>query len=338
MHVLVTGAAGFVGSHLAEALVSRGDWVRGIDAFTTFYDPGRKEQNLTALLDQPRFELVRADLLDADLDSALDDIDVVVNLAGEPGVTTSWGPSFAGYLERNVLATQRLIEACVQRPVRRLVHASSSSVYGVDAGTLAARGEPRPASPYGVSKLAGEALVGAYARNFGLPSISLRYFSVYGPRQRPDMAAHRFVEALLDGHPLVVYGDGTQVRDFTYVADVVEATILATSADVPAGAVLDVASGRPVDVRTVIATLHRVAGTAEPSVDLRGERPGDVPRTAGQIALTRACLGWTPRTDLATGLANQVAWHRARRGAGGPALDPVPAVAAAAAPPAGGAS
>lgn len=319
-NILVTGAGGFIGSHLCETLVSRGDWVRGLDSFTDFYDPAEKRKNLTGLLQEPTFELFQADLLDADLAAALEDIDFVVNLAGEPGVTTSWGASFATYLQRNVLATQRLVEACVRHTVRRLVHASSSSVYGAGAGAPS-RGEPRPASPYGVSKLAGEALVGAYAYNFGLPTVSLRYFSVYGPRQRPDMAAHRFIEALLDGRPLVVYGDGSQERDFTYVGDVVDATMRSIDADLPPGAVLDVASGQPVRLRELIAMLHEVAGAVDVQLDRYDERPGDVPRTAGQIALTRARLDWVPRTSLATGLEQQVAWHRARR-----VVHPSPAV------------
>lgn len=334
-NVLVTGAAGFIGSHLCEALVSRGDWVRGLDAFTTFYAPASKQENLAALLREPRFELLRADLLDSDLTEALDDIDVVVNLAGEPGVTTSWGPSFVTYLQRNVLATQRLVEACAQRSVRRFVHASSSSVYGVDAGGPS-RGEPRPASPYGVSKLAGEALVGAYAHNFGLPAVSLRYFSVYGPRQRPDMAAHRFIEAVLDHRPLVVYGDGSQVRDFTYVGDVVAATCRAMTADLPPGTVLDVASGRPVTLRRVIATLHEVAGASEMLLDQREERPGDVPRTQGQVTSTHARLGWAARTDLVEGLTHQVAWHRARRSAAGSPQGPLLAAAVGSATTRGG--
>ena len=194
------------------------------------------------------------------LDEALDGVDAIAHLAGEPGVSTSWGPSFARYVDRNVMATHRLLEAAVDHGVGRVVYASSSSVYGGEANALRAQGEPRPYSPYGVSKLAAEALVGAYALSHGLSTVSLRYFSVYGPRQRPDMAAHRFVEALLDGRPLEVFGDGSQVRDFTYVGDVVNATILALSADLPRAAVLDVASGRPTAVGTLIGLLNELVG------------------------------------------------------------------------------
>ena len=309
--VLVTGAAGFIGSTLSEALVRRGYTVRGLDAFTEFYDPERKRQNLEPLSGDPAFELVVGDLRTMPLDEALDGVDLVAHLAGEPGVSGSWGPNFERYVERNVLSTQRLLEAVSGRGVDRLVYASSSSVYGIGANTLRASGEPRPASPYGVTKHAAETLVGAYA-GAGLSAVSLRYFSVYGPRQRPDMAAHRFIESLLDGRPLTVYGDGRQERDFTFVEDIVEATIQALFADVPNGAVLDVASSRPTSVNELVSVLEDLVG-AESTRDVRGERRGDVPRTAGDIDSARDQLGWKPTVDLRTGLERQIAWHRTLR-------------------------
>lgn len=311
--ILVTGAAGFIGSHLCEALLERGTAVRGIDAFTGFYDVSRKRANLQRASTNPRFELVPGDVLDVSLRDALEGVDAVAHLAGEPGVTSSWGSSFERYLQRNVLATQRLLEAVSERGVPRLVYASSSSVYGHASGVSRARGEPRPASPYGVSKLAAETLVGAYAQTRGLSAVSLRYFSVYGPRQRPDMAAHRFIEALLDERPLLLCGDGQQVRDFTYVEDVVQATVGALFADLPAGAVLDIASGRPVTVASLIEQLRELVGAPGATVRRVEERPGDVDRTEGEIATTWEQLGWRPATDLRTGLANQVRWHRAER-------------------------
>jgi UDP-glucuronate 4-epimerase len=311
--VLVTGAAGFIGSHLSEALLARGHRVRGLDALTEFYDPARKRANLVPLLASRDFHFVEDDLLTADLGRVLDGVTAIVHLAGEPGVTSSWGPSFVRYVDRNVLATQRLLEASCGRSVRRFVYASSSSVYGGEAEALVARAEPRPFSPYGVSKLAAETLVGAYAVNHGLSTVSLRYFSVYGPRQRPDMAAHRFIEALLDGLPLTVFGDGSQTRDFTYVQDIVRATVLALTADLPPAAVLDVASGHPVSVSSLIGCLNELLGIAKASVQQHDERPGDVPSTAGNIAVTRAHLGWTATTDLRTGLRRQLQWHRALR-------------------------
>jgi UDP-glucuronate 4-epimerase len=312
--VLVTGAAGFIGSHVCEALLRQGCEVRGLDAFTTFYDPARKHQNVAALLPHPAFDLIQDDLLTVSLDRVLDGVDAVAHLAGEPGVTSSWGPSFDRYLERNVRTTQRLLEAASARAVGRFVYASSSSVYGARTDTaLRARGEPRPASPYGVTKLAAETLVGAYSHSFGLAGVSLRYFSVYGPRQRPDMAAHRFIEALLDGRALQVFGDGGQVRDFTYVDDVADATVRAVFADLPPAAVLDVASGRPTSVTTLIEELRTMAGAPEASVEARDERPGDVPRTEGMLGAARTHLGWAPSVDLRTGLRRQLAWHAGLR-------------------------
>ena len=306
---LVTGAAGFIGSHLCEALLSEGWTVRGVDSFNDFYDPRCKSRNIAASLGHPGFELIRADLSDLALGDVLDGVDAVAHLAGEPGVSTSWGPAFARYVDRNVMATHHLLEAVSQLGPRPFVYASSSSVYGTGTDALRAQGEPRPTSPYGVSKLAAEALVGSYSSAFGIPAVSLRYFSVYGPRQRPDMAAHRFIEALLDGGPITVFGDGGQVRDYSYVGDVVDATVRALSADLPPAAVLDIASGKPVDVSTLIAHLRELLPLDEVTVERLGERRGDVQRTAGRIDLAKERLGWSPSTDLRSGLAQQVAWH-----------------------------
>lgn len=314
--VLVTGAAGFIGSHLCDLLLARGWSVRGLDSFNDFYDAGSKWRNLDQARHHSEFELIRGDLSELALDEVLDGVDAVAHLAGEPGVSPSWGSAFKRYVDRNVLATQRLLEAVCRQDVRRLVYASSSSVYGAATDVLTARGEPRPKSPYGVSKLAAEALVGAYAACYDLTAVSLRYFSVYGPRQRPDMAAHRFIEALLDGQPLTVYGDGSQVRDYTYVGDVVDATVRALSADVPRAAVLDIACGNPVDLTTLIATLRGLLGADQVDVDCHDERRGDVQRTEGRIDLAREWLGWVPQVELRTGLARQLAWHAARRSDG----------------------
>jgi nucleoside-diphosphate-sugar epimerase len=311
--VLVTGAAGFIGSHVCEALIRHGCDVLGVDCFTSFYDPARKHSNLSGLREEPGFALVRADLLAVPPVRLLDAVDAVVHLAGEPGVSTSWGPSFERYLTRNVLATQRLLEGAADHGVSRFVHASSSSVYGTATRAPEARGELRPASPYGVSKLAAETLVGAYSSAYGVPGVSLRYFSVYGPRQRPDMAVHRFIEALLDHRPLEVFGDGGQVRDFTYVDDVAEATVRAVFADLPSGAVLDIASGRPTSVATLIEELRAIAGTGDPVLEHRQERPGDVPRTEGRIDRARTYLDWSPTTGLRDGLRRQVTWQTERR-------------------------
>ncbi|MFP5347492.1 MAG: NAD-dependent epimerase/dehydratase family protein [Actinomycetes bacterium] len=311
-HVLVTGAAGFIGSHLCQALLRAGRRVRAVDAFTDTYDPDVKVDNVQCLLGQASFELVAADLLDADLPALLDGVDTVLHLAGEPGVATSWGQSFPTYVERNVLATHRLLEAVSDRRVGRLVYASSSSVYGPADGAVDERASLAPLSPYGASKLAAECLVGAYARERRVPAVSLRFFSVYGPRQRPDMAAHRFVEAALDGRPVPLFGSPDQARDFTYVDDVVAAVVAASVADVPVGTVLNVARGEPVPVTTLVDLISAELGR-DVRVEWQPHRRGDTLRTHGDATAAKALLGWTPCTDVATGVSRQVAWQLGRR-------------------------
>ena len=310
--ILLTGVAGFIGSHLGESLVASGCAVRGVDAFTDTYAPARKRANLAALAGSPSFELVTADLARDDLPGLLHDVDAVVHLAGEPGVTASWGAAFGTYVERNVVATQRLLEAATTAGVRRFVYASSSSVYGPEARPQTESAVPRPLSPYGASKLAGEVLVGAYAQQRGLPTVALRYFSVYGPRQRPDMAAHRFIEALLDGRPIPIHGDGRQARDFTYVGDVVAATAAAVTAPVAPGTVLNIARGEPVEVHDLVALLAGELGV-DALVERHPHRAGDTPRTEGCADAARVLLRWRPVTDLRTGLRRQIDWHLGRR-------------------------
>jgi UDP-glucuronate 4-epimerase len=322
--ILLTGVAGFIGSHLAESLLAGGCAVRGVDAFTDTYAPAQKRANAAAVTRSRNVEIVAGDLAHDDLHGLLEGVDAVVHLAGEPGVPASWGAAFATYVERNVIATQRLLEAATAAGVRRFVYASSSSVYGPEQRPLVESAVPRPLSPYGATKLAGEVLVGAYAQQRGLSTVALRYFSVYGPRQRPDMAAHRFIEALLDHRPVHVYGDGGQARDFTYVSDVVAATSAALTATVPAGSVFNVARGEPVEVRDVLAILADELGV-EPRIEHRPHRAGDTPRTDGCATAAREALGWQPLVDLRSGLRRQVEWHLGRRG---PAAEPVPAEAA----------
>jgi len=267
---LVTGAAGFIGSHLAEALVARGYRVIGVDAFVDFYPRSMKEANLRDLRQAPTFQFIEADLRTTDLVTLLTGIDYVFHLAAQAGVLTSWGDGFTAYVEHNVLATQRLLEAAQQRGVRRVIYASSSSVYG-ETPTLPAREDspPLPISPYGVTKLAAEHLCRLYTIGHELPTISLRYFTVYGPRQRPDMAFHKFIHALLRDEPIPVYGDGEQSRDFTYVGDIVAATLAAMGHGVP-GACYNLGGGVQVTVKEVLdLILFRVslkdwAGSAQP--------------------------------------------------------------------------
>jgi nucleoside-diphosphate-sugar epimerase len=310
---LVTGAAGFIGSHLAEALLDDGHEVVGVDAFTPYYDRAEKEGNLCRLLADDRFRFVEADLRDTDLDSLFDGIDVVYHQAAQPGVRLSWSDGFATYDSCNVLATQRVLEAARRAGVGRVVYASSSSVYGnADSYPVAETDLPRPHSPYGVTKLAAEHLCGLYAANHGVSTVSLRYFTVYGPRQRPDMAFHRLIEGALDQTPFPLYGDGSHVRDFTYVGDIVRANVLAGRADAAPGTVVNVCAGGSTVLRDVIDAVGAAVGSPVP-VEQHGEQPGDVQRTGGSNDAARRLLGWEPQTVLADGIAAQVAWHRSRR-------------------------
>src|SRR5690348_10456976 len=262
MQCVVTGAAGFIGSQLAKRLLADGHDVVGIDAFTPFYPRALKLANIHGLLAARCFRLVEADLAHADLAPLLADAEWVFHLAAQAGVRSSWGGEFATYTACNITATQRLLEAAVRAPrLRRLVYASSSSVYG-DAAVLPVTEDAptRPLSPYGVTKLAAEHLCTLYARNFGVPTVSLRYFTVYGPGQRPDMAFDRFIRAALAGRPIQVFGSGEQVRDFTYVDDVVAANLLAATGDVRPGSVFNVSGGSSTTVNQVLDVLAGIAG------------------------------------------------------------------------------
>lgn len=309
---LVTGAAGFIGSTLVERLVDGGHQVRGVDALTEYYDPTWKAANLSGLAGDPRFTFVQADLRSASLRELLDGVEVVFHLAAQPGVRRSWA-EFDVYVNDNVLATHRLLEAARQvSTLRRFVYASSSSVYGNSARFPTREDDPtRPHSPYGVTKLAAEHLCSAYAANWKLPTVSLRYFTVYGPRQRPDMAFHRLCQAALDGTPFPLYGDGTARRNFTFIDDVVEATRRAGKVDLAPGTVLNVAGSSDAVMAEVIALVNDLTGK-EVTLDVGAEQPGDVARTGGDTERVRELLEWTPDTDLRQGLARQLAWHRAR--------------------------
>ncbi|MFF5493586.1 NAD-dependent epimerase/dehydratase family protein [Streptomyces aquilus] len=303
MRAVVTGAAGFIGSHLCEHLLACGDDVTGVDALTDYYDPGHKRDNLRPLLARRRFTFLRGDLLGLPLDPFLGGADVVYHLAGQPGVRGSWGPEFAVYLERNVLVTQRLLEAARRTGLRRLVYASSSSVYG-DAEAYPTREtvRPRPVSPYGVTKLSAEHLCETYRTVFGVPAVSLRLFSVYGPRQRPDMAFARLVAAAGAGRPFPLYGDGGQSRDFTYVRDVV--TAMRAAALSGWAGVANLGGGCEVTMNQVITLLSELGAPVR--VIPGGARPGDARRTVADITLARRAFGYRPATDLRTGLAAMV--------------------------------
>jgi nucleoside-diphosphate-sugar epimerase len=298
---LVTGAAGFVGSHLAEALEAAGHDVVWLDCVTDYYDPALKEENARGR------ELLRLDLAGEELDFS--GFDGVFHLAGQPGVR-SFGDVFPLYLRRNLLASQRVFEAAAAAGVR-VVFASSSSIYGdAEAYPTPELAEPRPLSPYGITKLGCEHLARAYGRDFGLEAVVLRYFTVYGPRQRPDMFFARVVSALAEGGTIELYGGGAQSRSFTYVADVVEANVAAMERGA-AGALYNVGGGEEASLQEAIATLEQVAGR---TLDVRHgpAAAGDIPRTKADTSRIRAELGWEPRTSLEDGLRAHWDWARAR--------------------------
>jgi nucleoside-diphosphate-sugar epimerase len=304
MRYLVTGAAGFIGSHLAEALAAKGHDVVGLDSFNDYYDPARKRANADGL------GVVEADLLEADLDGLLGDVDRVFHLAGQPGVRASFGPGFELYVARNVHASGRLFEAAARRGAR-VVYASSSSVYG-DAETYPTSEDvaPRPIAPYGVTKLCVEHLAFAHARSTGLDAVGLRYFTVYGPRQRPDMAFTPMLEALAAGTPFRLFGDGSVSRSFTYVADAVAGTIAAMERG-HAGEIYNVGGGEEATMGEAIALAERIAGR-ELAIERHGAAVGDVRRTRADVGKARADLGWQPTTGLADGLRAHWDWVAAR--------------------------
>jgi UDP-glucuronate 4-epimerase len=306
---LVTGVAGFIGSHLAGALLDRGDEVIGIDAFTDYYPRSRKDANLAGLLRRPGFRFVDADILQAPLHVLLAGVDGVFHLAAQPGVRGSWGRTFSVYVHDNLLATQCLFEAAARARVR-VVFASSSSVYGNAPAYPTREDAPlRPVSPYGVTKRCCEDLAHAYAEVAGLDFIALRYFTVYGPRQRPDMAVERVAAALNNGGRFDVYGTGEQSRDVTYVDDAVTATLAVMDA-APAGAVYNVGGGSETTLREIIDLCQTLAGR-ELELRFGEEAPGDVRRTAADTSRIHEDVGWSPQVTLEDGLMTQLAWAAA---------------------------
>jgi nucleoside-diphosphate-sugar epimerase len=303
---LVTGCAGFIGSRLAEALLDAGETVVGVDAFTDYYARELKEANVERLVAQPAFTLVRGDLVEEPLAPLVARCDGVFHVAAQPGVRGSWGDSFGSYARANLLATQRVLEAAASAGVR-VVLASSSSVYG-EAERYPTHEDtpPRPISPYGVTKLGCEHLARAYASVRALDAVVIRYFTVYGPGQRPDMAFARIIRALVTAEPFHVYGSGDQSRDVTYVDDAVDATVRAMER-APAGAVYNVGGGTETSLLEVIALVEELAGRR---LDTRHEpaAAGDVSRTAAETTRIRAALGWEPATSLEDGLSAQLAW------------------------------
>lgn len=307
MKSFITGVAGFIGSHLAEQLLGLGHQVVGIDKFLNNYAVEFKKRNLAALNSRSNFSFIEQDLLGADLGLLLHDVDYVFHLAAQPGVRASWGSEFAQYSENNIMATQWLLEACKNLPLRKLVYGSSSSVYGdTDDLPMREEGITRPVSPYGVSKLAAEHLCYLYWKAYGVPTVSLRFFTVYGPRQRPDMFFHILMRALRRGEPVPLFDDGEQSRDFTFCADIVDG--LTSAAFYPgAGSVFNLGGGTEASLLTVIAMVEKITGRRA-DLQRHDRQRGDVRRTRASTERARTQLGFRPRVGLAEGLALQWEW------------------------------
>lgn len=309
--IIVTGAAGFIGSSLAQRLLDRGHRVVGVDCLTDYYDVRIKRANLAPLLAGDRFTLIERPILEVDWRPLVEGCDVVYHQAAQAGVRASWGRSFDCYTDWNVLSTQHLLES-LKGTATRLVYASSSSVYGeTDRLPMSETDRPQPMSPYGVTKLAAEHLCVLYCRNFGVHTVALRYFTVYGPRQRPDMAFHKFIRAARLGQPIRIYGDGEQTRDFTYIDDALEANLLAAALGEPGG-VYNIGGGSRISVNDVLEILERVVGTRL-HIERIDRQKGDVTHTYADTTRAREHLGFSPRVDLETGLRREAEWFDQHR-------------------------
>ena len=307
MKALVTGAAGFIGSHLSAALLDAGASITAVDCFTDYYPRPLKEANLAAVRDRRGFTFVEAAMQDIDLKPLLDGVTHVFHLAAQAGVRKSWGRDFDVYTRNNIEATQRLLEAMVGMPIQKYVYSSSSSVYG-DNVPLPMREDTylQPLSPYGVSKLAAEHLGHLYWANHGVPAVSLRYFTVYGPRQRPDMGFQRFLTAVRDDKPITVYGDGEQTRDFTFVGDIVAANLAAADRGRP-GSVYNIGGGSRVTLNHVLELIGKVTGK-KVAIQREPEQKGDMRHTYADTSAARRDLGFTPKVSLESGLDQQYRW------------------------------
>ena len=305
MKALVTGCAGFIGSHLADRLLREGYDVTGIDCFTDYYSRAIKEENIATALEHKNFELVEEDLLSID---DYPEVDYVFHEAAQAGVRKSWGKDFEIYTRNNIEATQRLLEFYKDSNIKKFVYASSSSVYGDAELPIKEDSLLKPVSPYGVTKLAGENLCYLYCKNYGVPAISLRYFTVYGPRQRPDMAIHKFVNAILNDEEITVYGKGTQTRDFTYVEDAVEANILSARGNV-VGEVFNIGGGSRIHVNELIEKIEELV---DKKADIKyiEKQKGDVRDTWADVSKAKEILHWVPKVNINSGLERFIEWYK----------------------------
>ncbi|MGX1900573.1 NAD-dependent epimerase/dehydratase family protein [Thermolongibacillus altinsuensis] len=307
MKIVVTGAAGFIGSHLCEALLQHEEnIVIGIDSFIGPTPSHIKKRNIEAIQSNPRWILVPTDLLSVNLQELLKDVDVVYHLAGMPGVRTSWGNEFGLYTANNISATQRLLEACKNIPLRQFIYASTSSIYGEKSGKVHEKMEPTPLSPYGITKLAGEHLCKVYETNFHIPTTILRYFTVYGPRQRTDMAFHRFIKQLLTDKPITIFGDGTQSRDFTYISDCVKGTVAVLGNEKAIGQTINIGGKERASVNQVIDLLQSLTGKKAIKHYIK-DPIGEPKHTWADLSTAEQCLNYSPTVTLQEGLQYEFA-------------------------------
>ncbi len=305
MRALVTGCAGFIGSNLTDRLLAEGHEVIGMERFSNYYSRELKERNIASARQSPSFTLVEADIAEME---EFPDVDVVFHLSAQAGVRASWGKSFDIYTRDNIQATQRLLEFYKDRDLDKFVYSSTSSVYGDSELPFREDRMLRPISPYGVSKLAAENLCYLYWKNYGLPTVALRYFTVYGPRQRPDMGINRFANAILKGDLITIYGDGEQTRDFTFVDDVVRANILAAQSGV-SGEAFNIAGGKRISVNDLIALISEKAGRPA-KVEHVGKEKGDAAHTLADASKAERMLGWTAEVGIEEGIERSVEWFR----------------------------
>lgn len=309
MKYLITGVAGFIGSSIADRLLNDGHEVIGIDCFTDYYDPAIKSNNIKNALDNKNFTLLKSDINQLPLNKILEDIEIIFHQSAQAGVRASWGDMFDSYVHHNILATQKILEACKAQPnIKKIVYASSSSVYGdAERYPTVETDLPKPRSPYGVTKLAGEHLMVLYAKQFNVPTVSLRYFTVFGPRQRPDMAFNRFIRAGLKNEPLTLYGSGEQIRDFTFISDIVEANIQASINGIP-GAVYNIGGGTQASVNQVITFIESQIGKI--AINRHSAQPGDVFKTCACCELAKKEINFQPSFTLEQGLIKEIEWVR----------------------------
>ena len=310
MNILVTGAAGFIGSHLCEKLLeNKNIHVVGIDTFIGPTKATFKKRNIEKLLDHPRFQLIQENLLTVNLNELLRDIDVIYHLAGMPGVRSSWGKDFDPYVTNNIQATQRLLEAAKETTIEKFIYASTSSIYGEKIGKVSEARKPTPLSPYGITKLAGEHLCNVYHSSFDIPVVVLRYFSVYGPRQRTDMAFHRFIKQILRSEPISIFGDGEQSRDFTFIQDCVEGTAATLEKDHLIGKTINIGGKEHASVNDVLKLLEQLTGK-KARKNYTEALKGEPKHTWADISLAENLLNYHPQISLQEGLAQEIDYIR----------------------------